>query len=169
MPPPNTDTHFILLHSTSTIAAMLMNAKILSVPCDRPQGQRIFVSEHTITPPSLAPTLLQSTLPHFPYLDLLPIPAFRTNLLKSNEIIDVIEMWQDLSEGEIKVWGSTPWEEAGWEIGERFAFKWWYLMNTEVLRSTNFWRSSRGEMLLTYEGLKRSFRTGIESAGAKTY
>jgi hypothetical protein len=82
----------------------------------------------------------------------------RINLLKANDLIDVYEIWQDFSIGEVKVWGSTPWEEAGWEIGERFAVKWWFLMDGEVLRSTNFWRAARGESLLTMEGIKRSFQ-----------
>lgn len=148
----------MLLHSTSTVAAMLANSAILGIPCDRPLDPSIFIHIFAAAPPSLMPTALQSTIPHYPYLDILPIPALRNKLLKANDIIDVREMWQDLSAGEVKVWGNTPWEEGGWEIGERFAVKWWFLMDEEVLKGTNFWRRMRNEKLLTVEGIKKSFR-----------
>jgi hypothetical protein len=151
----------MLLHSTTTIAAMLANAYILGVPCDRPQGRSIFIHPNLIVPQSLTPTPLQSTLPHYPYLDLIPIPSLRENLLKANEIIDVHEMWQDLSAGEVQVWGNTPWEEAAWEIGERFATKWWFLMDDEVLKSTNFWRGTRNERSLTSGAIKKKFRSRL--------
>jgi hypothetical protein len=70
-------------------------------------------------------------------------------------------MWQDLSVGEVKVWGNTPWEGDGWEIGERFAVKWWFLMDEEVLKGTNFWRRMRDERVLTLEGIRKSFQARL--------
>ena len=57
----------------------------------------------------------------------------------------------------MKVWGSTPWEEGAWEISERFAVKWWFLMGEEVLRSTNLWRSMRGQARLGMDDIKSRF------------
>ena len=60
----------------------------------------------------------------------------------------------------MKVWGNIPWDETGWEIGERFAMKWWFLMDDEVLRTTNFWRASRTDETLSLREIKRKFRSG---------
>ena len=60
----------------------------------------------------------------------------------------------------MKVWGSNPWEEGAWEIGETFAVKWWFLMEEEVLRGTNIWRGLRGERRLGVEGIKARFGRG---------
>lgn len=65
-------------------------------------------------------------------------------------------MWNDFSGGEVKVWGSSPWEKTGWEIGERFAKKWWFLMSEEILETANFWRAARGEGRLSMSGVKGS-------------
>lgn len=56
--------------------------------------------------------------------------------------------------GEVKMWGTQSWDERGWEISESFATKWWFLMNEEVLGTTNFWRAARGEPVLDVVGLK---------------
>lgn len=66
-------------------------------------------------------------------------------------------MWHDVS-SDVKVWGSNPWEEGAWEISERFAIKWWFLMGEEVLTGTNMWRGMRGERRLGVEGIKARFR-----------
>jgi len=55
---------------------------------------------------------------------------------------------------EIKVWGHTPWDSKGWEIGEKFARKWWWLIDEEVLSGANFWRGVRSEPGLTMGGIK---------------
>jgi hypothetical protein len=47
--------------------------------------------------------------------------------------------------GDLKVWGSTPWDTLAWEVGPEFARKWWFLMDNEILRASNFWRRQRGE------------------------
>lgn len=75
-------------------------------------------------------------------------------------------MWRDLMAGELRVWGSCPWVETGWEISARFAVKWWFLMSDEMLGGTNFWRGVRGEAALSVEGIiGRLGRIGEEEAG----
>jgi hypothetical protein len=69
------------------------------------------------------------------------------------------EIWNDISQ-EVKVWGSNPWEEGAWEIGERFAVKWWFLMGDEVLKGTNMWRGMRGQGRLGVESIKARFASG---------
>ena len=112
------------------------------------------------TPPSLAPLLLQTQLPHYPYLDLIPIPALREKLLLAHSIIDSSEIWNDISQ-DVTVRGNNPWEEGAWEIGEKFAVKWWFLMGEQVLRGTNMWRGTRGEGRLAVNGIKAKLKGGI--------
>jgi len=157
IPSPLIDTHHLTIHGMATIAAMITNASILAVPCSRGLVVEIHIIPSESLPLSLAPTPAQATIPHYPYIDLLPIPALRDKLVAANAIIDVKEMWRDLSAGNVRVWGACPWEEFGWEIEERFAVKWWFLMDEKVLRSTNFWRVNRGESCLNLEKINARF------------
>ena len=105
-------------------------------------------------PPSLRPTQIQRTVPHHPWLDLLPAPQMRDNLIHAGESFDEERLCRD-----IKGWGSVrtgntgiivwkdPWDAAGWEVSEAFARNWgWVLWGCEDLfRSTNYWRAQRGE------------------------
>jgi hypothetical protein len=61
--------------------------------------------------------------------------------------------------------GSSSWEEGSWEIGERFAVKWWFLMGDEVLRGTNMLRGMRGEPRLGMEQIKSRFAGGSQLLG----
>lgn len=83
-------------------------------------------------------------------------------------MIDGQEIWDDLN-SDVKVWGNSPWDEKGWEVGERFAVKWWFLMSDEVLQVANWWRGLRGEKNLSIvikDWHKDGFRKGnvIEEA-----
>ncbi|CZR69927.1 uncharacterized protein PAC_19828 [Phialocephala subalpina] len=176
IPSPLTDTHFLVLQTTRTLTAMLYNASLLNIACSEVRGRSIFVVDNAPTPPSLAPVPLQTSFPHWPYVDVIPLPALRNKLLQAHDLIDPRDIWQDLTEGDkvegngegngdmgIKVWGNQSWDERGWEIGRGFATKWWFLMDEEVLSTTNFWRAARGEEALSVEGLKR--RIGMVGAG----
>jgi hypothetical protein len=181
------------LHTVSTVRALLANASVLSISCTLPASGRhtpsIFLSMFSLTPPSLSPLPLQTSKPHYPYLDLIPIPALRERLLIAHDLVDGMslhvsfpkstlsvrpfkmsgcsalistfqfagqEMWNDLS-SDVRVWGTNPWEESAWEIDERFATKWWFLMGDEVLRGTNVWRGARGERALRLNEIKSRF------------
>ncbi|KAH8810662.1 hypothetical protein F5884DRAFT_258369 [Xylogone sp. PMI_703] len=160
------DMNYLLLRATSTISALLANAAVLHIDCSRRLGPGIFVQPHLLVPPSLTPLTLQSTVPHHPYVDLIPIPPLRERLLVASDAVDGREIWNDMYLGDVKVWGSIPWEGDSWEISERFAIKWWFLMSDEVLMGTNFWRRVRGEEQLTMEGIKGSFRKRLPSITA---
>lgn len=142
---------------------MLFNASILKIACSEVRGRSIFIPPTLSTPKSLTPTPLQLTLPHWPYIDLLPLPALRNKLLQAHDIIDPRDIWQDLANGEVKVWGTQSWDERGWEITEPFARKWWFLMDEEVLGTTNFWRAARGEQGLDVGTLRRSLGKNVAS------
>lgn len=46
-------------------------------------------------------------------------------------------------------------------MSERFVVKWWFLMNDDVLRSTNFWRGARDERALSIGEIKERLHNGI--------
>lgn len=137
---------------------MLANAAVLNIDCSRRLGNGIHVNPFMLAPSALAPIPLQSVIPHAPYLDLIPIPSLRERLIVAKDVFEPFDMWTDLSLGEVKVWGNIPWEGDSWEISDRFAVKWWFVMSDETLMGTNFWRRVRGEHELTMERIKAKFR-----------
>lgn len=116
-------------------------------------------------PPTLWPTKLQQTMPHEDWVDVVPHPRWRDNVLLALGTFDEDELWSDtmggLFEGfpqsEIErrgviVW-SPPWDVRGWEVTEGFWKKWGFLMKGcyDVLEATNYWRRQRGEEPLVFE------------------
>jgi hypothetical protein len=153
LPSPR-DTHLVL-QGMRTISGLLTNATILHLQCDTVSyALEIRISSSTPTPPALTPTKLQSSLPHLPYIDLLPFPSMRDKLLKSGELVNAYEIWSDFATGGFTIWGKTPWDKRGWEVHVDFAKKWWWLMSDEVVEEANFWRMERGDAMLNLEYIK---------------
>lgn len=69
-----------------TLAALNINKEILAIDCSR-LIPNINIKPSTLTPPTLTPTLLQTTRPYLPYIDLIPFPLFRDNLLRAGEVV----------------------------------------------------------------------------------
>ncbi|CAI6088045.1 unnamed protein product [Clonostachys chloroleuca] len=111
-------------------------------------------------PPSLRPTLLQRTVTHHPWIDLLPFPNMRDNLLLADDQYDELALCTAIlgcntdSGGKtgMIVWGEA-WNPAGWEFTEEFIRQWaWTLKGCdEFLASTNSWRQRRGKGALKFE------------------
>ncbi|KAK9489821.1 hypothetical protein V1508DRAFT_406799 [Lipomyces doorenjongii] len=114
------------------------------------------------SPPMLRPTLLQRTVPHHPWIDLLPSPTLRDNILRAGVDFDDAELCFDLvefcnlvggSEGRgLIVWGCDPSDPYSWEVSEGFASKWGWVIRdcSELFLSTNYWREIRGEKKLLF-------------------
>ncbi|KAH7390109.1 hypothetical protein BKA64DRAFT_757149 [Cadophora sp. MPI-SDFR-AT-0126] len=159
-PSPLTD-QLIVVRALGTLSALLLNAAILHIDCHKEiRSHEIHIPPTLTTPSALTPTHLQATTPHLPYVDLIPFPSVRDRMLRSQHVISGVEIWSDITR-DIKVWGNTPWNEAGWEIGERFAIKWWFLMDDEVLRATNFWRGARDEKGLSMGEIRERLHEGM--------
>ncbi|GIC84245.1 DUF3425 domain-containing protein [Aspergillus udagawae] len=112
-------------------------------------------------PASLWPTALQRSVPHHPWIDLLPVEELRDNLLLQNETTyDAGQLCRDMrgfqsvssGHGGVIVWGD-PWDPQGWEVTEAFAQKWpWVVRGSRsLLESTNYWRRKRGEPALYFQ------------------
>ena len=124
-------------------------------------GQRMFKT----LKPDLRPSSEQITVKHHPYIDLLPFPTLRKNLITHQEEIDEDEFFQDIFTG-LVCWGGagigrkdrevsigyastgTPWDVRSWEARVWFLQKYWTLLggeDGELVRQSEWWRSIRGE------------------------
>ncbi|KAK9326617.1 hypothetical protein V1520DRAFT_125609 [Lipomyces starkeyi] len=118
---------------------------MLGIHCTGPPSLGFHISSLFIIPYSLKPTQQQQLIPHGPLIDLLPFPTLRDNILCTLYLVDMEELYLDICSEGLVIWGRTPWDPASWEFSDGFAKKWWFLLDDESLRSTNFWRAQRGE------------------------
>jgi hypothetical protein len=161
--------HVLTLVKFNVFRAMLSNSLTLGFPAeDRMEDNATSpfpLSQGTGTtnsslPPSLRPTKLQCRVPHHPWIDLLPIPQMRDNLLRAGNSYDDLELCADLigfynsptTRTGLIVWGE-PWDAEGWEVTQSFWRRWGWTIRgcMELMRSTNYWRSQRGENPLRFD------------------
>ncbi|OKL59997.1 hypothetical protein UA08_04785 [Talaromyces atroroseus] len=115
-------------------------------------------------PPSLRPTTLQQTIPHYPWIDLIPLAGLRDSLIRAGPRLEVHDFCMDImgdmfhtqpldhsgsaaSQGGLLVWGDS-WLIESWEMTEVFVQKWGWLLDEgceEIVKATNRWREGRGE------------------------
>jgi hypothetical protein len=121
-------------------------------------------------PLSLIPTSLQRSVAHKHWIDLVPDPILRDNIIRESqrgpEAGSVLEdLLSDLAgclttqeqmrgtevsgRAMIIVW-TTPWSPWGLEVTEAFQKKWGHLLSgcRDILLATNMWRRKRGERAL---------------------
>lgn len=176
--PPSSD-HLITLIQYNVLRASTANLKLLNLikasnttaesgvavieivtelaPCS-PNGEPLI-------PPLLQPTLIQRTIKHNRWIDIIPHPVWRDNLILAQNEYDSDEicndtvggLWDDkpspgIEERGVIAW-SPPWDISGWEISPGFLRKWGWLFKgcEEVLEATNQWRRMRGEEDLILE------------------
>ena len=130
-------------------------------------AQRIFKT----LKPDLRPNSEQITVEHHPYIDILPFPTLRKNLIIHQEEIDGDEFFHDMLTG-LVCWGGagigmkdreastgyastgTPWDVRSWEARVWFLNKYWALLggeDGELVRQSEWWRSMRGDDALDGE------------------
>ncbi|KAK1981832.1 hypothetical protein LZ30DRAFT_781748 [Colletotrichum cereale] len=105
-------------------------------------------------PFALRPTRTQLTAAHHPWVDLLPLPRLRDNLIEAGAALDDDELCLDLignadapsGRGGMILWGE-PWDPRSWEVTEDFVEKWRWILEGcgEIIASSNYWRAKRGE------------------------
>ena len=176
-PPPiilplSADHRLITLIQYNAIRALLFNMAILSIldylpsECSVSFGvTSLSVTSVETIPPDLQSTPLQQSTPHPYWIDIIPFPAMRDNLILLAGEYDSYDLRCDLGEclyagfddaerRGFLVW-QDPWRIDGWEISEGFVRKWGYLLKgcTDVIESTNRWREMRGEDRLIVEDM----------------
>lgn len=100
------------------------------------------------------PTLEQLTIPHHPYLDLIPWPSFRSRAIIASSmnppLIDKDELCLDLLSDGLCCHGilgvslyargeGTPWDSRSWEAKPWFLRKWSYLAGGSDVQQTSLW------------------------------
>ncbi|KAJ1327032.1 DUF3425 domain-containing protein [Microdochium nivale] len=174
---PLSSDHLIPLLQYNTLRAMLTNMQLLRRLAGSAGGPgctadllRLLLPPSSTTmatgiPPSLVPTQLQLSIPHSEWLDAIPHPRWRDNLLLSLGAFDEGELrsdtvgglFQGLPHTEVRARGVIawypPWHVSGWELSEGFWRKWrWSFVGCEdALEATNRWRARRGEDPLVFE------------------
>lgn len=106
-------------------------------------------------PGPLKPTTIQRSVPHHPWLDLLPDTTLRNNLilLDAAGLLDEDQCCIDMcSRYGVIVW-KDPWDPQGWEVTPAFLEKWRLALTGcwNLFQSTNYWRERRGERKIARE------------------
>ncbi|KAK8128454.1 hypothetical protein PG984_009562 [Apiospora sp. TS-2023a] len=179
------------LETVCTLDAMFSLGTLLGIPSERmcpPETQSPFFRPgldelsgvHAISTvqkifrtlkPDLRPGCEQVTVAHHPFIDCLPFPTLRRNLLVHRAHIDAEQLQFDVIEG-LVCWGGagiskrdskdstgcastgTPWDVRSWEAKECFLRKYWTLLggeDGELVRQSEWWRGIRGEEPLRIE------------------
>ncbi|KAI8676328.1 hypothetical protein NCS56_00520200 [Fusarium sp. Ph1] len=170
---PLSSDHLIVLLQFNVLRASLANRELVSQLGSAPTAECSSAAEHVIpyptdpgiVPPSLLPTALQRTVPHEGWVDIIPHPVWRDNVLLALGQFDEDALWSDIMgglfegfpESEIEHRGviawSPPWDASGWELSPGFVRKWgWCLRGCEdILAITNQWRLKRDDEPIVYE------------------
>jgi hypothetical protein len=153
----------------NVVRAVATNMKLLGVPavfvlgsCALIRGDIELFPAPDIVPASLLPTETQRAVPHERWIDMLPCPRMRDNLIRHWGEFDEEAYLCDAS-GEncievlaeatgMLVW-ADPWDVRGWELTEGFVRKWRGLLEgcEEAIEASNRWRALRGEAPLDVE------------------
>lgn len=167
--PLSPDHQLIVLIQFNALRAAMTNLSILSLQHRMPLecGAAFHIvpypSAPKTIPTALRPTAKQLITPHDPWIDMVPFPAMRDNLIALGDGVDEDDFCEDalggLYEGydEIEarglvVWGE-PWAQDAWEVSEGFARKWARLLVgcDELVEATQRYRLARGEERLVIE------------------
>ncbi|KAI9035691.1 DUF3425 domain-containing protein [Aspergillus affinis] len=159
---PRTDLLLNLI-SLNFTRALMENTRILGLTSDQLHddaispfniaGPWVDATLYTL-PVNLQPTAIQRSIPHHPWLDLLPVPQMRDNLILAGDFEEEAQLCLDMKgngsapsgRSGVIVW-SDPWDPAGWEVTESFVRSWgWVISNCyDLALSTNRWRAKRNE------------------------
>jgi len=168
--PLSPDHYLITLIQYNAYRAALYNMSLLSllhclpVECSGSLSMpQLSIEPPKTIPPDLEPTALQRSTPHPFWINIVPAPGMRDNLIRLAGTYNTYDLSLDLSKRIFEgfdseeqygcmIWGE-PWTVRGWEVSEGFVKKWGFLLKgcPEIIESTNHWREMRGEERLIVE------------------
>lgn len=150
----------------NTCHAFVYNAFLLGITpemicdanCFSPFAQGVSNIREDSLPLALRPTKLQRSTRHYPWIDVLPLPRMRDNMIRACQVVvDEVEIASDImnvgvvcgDKATMVVWGD-PSDPGSWEASVAFLRKWGYLLRgcQELIDATNYWRGRRGETTL---------------------
>lgn len=168
------DYYLLTLIQYNVLRALMSNIE-LCTPADTRQAIECGSTTHitiipppSSIPPAFYPTALQKTVIHPFWIDSIPWPSMRDNMIRAvngqgAKSFDVDELCGDVCGGlyegfddvenrGILIWGE-PWQTGDWEMTEGFFRKWSWLVKgcDDLLEATNRWREHRGEDRLILE------------------
>jgi hypothetical protein len=115
--------------------------------------------------PNMRPSSEQITIQHPSYMDILPFPTLRKNLIQNQDKFDEDEFLEDMTTG-LVCWGrsglgkkernvstgsasnGTPWDVRSWEAKASFLRKYWDFLGGEegeLVQQSEWWRNIRGD------------------------
>lgn len=136
---------------------------VLSVSFINTEAKRDTENFSTV-PKDLRPLRVQTEKEHHAYLDVLPFPKFREQILKvvsyNPPLFDEEELCMDLMNNGLVCWGSQngnesidacmPWDSRSWEPQLWFLNKYWFLVggqDDEMWGCAKWWHGMRGEKI----------------------
>jgi hypothetical protein len=60
-----------------------------------------------------------------------------------SRLVDFVYDIEDGAEG-MRIWGSDPYDETSWEVGQVVFERWWFVFDKKVVEQSNTWRRRRG-------------------------
>lgn len=168
--PLSADHRLLTIVQFNALRGFLFNMSILSLlhhfPPGCPHSLNIPRFNHVTPskiPVDLRPTLIQQSKPHPFWMDTLPFPRIRDNMIFLAGTYDEDDLYSDLGRDIYEGFEDTerrgfvswkdPWSADGWEISDGFAKKWGFLLAgcSEEIALTNKWRRMRDEEDLVVE------------------
>ena len=126
---PGTDPFFLNIPSFTLFSALHNNSRLLGISCLYPLPRQTPPGGSGLPVP-LHPVSLQMEVHHLPYIDCLPLPKLRHNLIAFTGVVDDETFCFDLTtSSNFIVAGSQSWEPSGWIISEEFKERWALLFN----------------------------------------
>lgn len=167
--PLSADHKLLVLVQLNVLRGMMSNMAMLRlidrlpIECGMVLYAEDFPRPPDVLPPSLQETWFQQTTPHDMWLDVIPSPRLRDNILSYGDFVSeddfcvdvmggLFEGFDDIELNGILVWGE-PWSETGWEVTQGFVKKWGFLLKgcDALIEATNKYRTARGEDRLVVE------------------
>ncbi|KAM0276573.1 hypothetical protein ACHAQH_006626 [Verticillium albo-atrum] len=147
--------HYNVKRASHTNIAILAITSIVCI--DSPyKTMPLFPYPHTL-PESLVPTSLQRSTLHPPWVDILPSPRMRNNVIRALRTFSEADYCATFSSGRTATEGmiawTDPWTPDGWEVTEGMLRNWGFLLKGchDMMAATNRWRAKRNEPPLVFE------------------